>query len=65
MAKGKKTFSDEKWKAWLGYWKEPGITSRRFVLALLLITAIPYIGIFVFIIILLYSLVNSLDRLRK
>ena len=63
----KKTFSDKKKRLskWIDYWQEPQITSRRFVLAVLLITAIPFVGVFVFLVIFLYSLFNSLDRLRK
>lgn len=61
--KKKKTFS--RVKVWLDYWSEPHLTTRRFVLGLLLITAIPFVGCFVFLVLLLYSLFNSLDRLKK
>lgn len=61
MRKQKKTSFNN----WLDYWREPQITTRSFVLLLVMMTAIPFIGIFIFFFLLNYSLVNSIDRLIK
>lgn len=51
------------WYGWRNYWCEPNMTSRRFVILLLLLTAIPFVGVFVFLVVAGYALVNGLDRL--
>ena len=54
---------DLDWDAWRGYWSEPSVTSRGFVLLWLLLASIPFVGVFVFFVILFYCFFNSLDRL--
>jgi hypothetical protein len=52
-------------KKYLDYWKEPKITSRRFVVMICLACSIPYVGIMIFLVILFYSLNRSIKRYKQ
>ena len=65
MGRIKTFFRSKKWKAWLGYWSEPEMTSRKFVLGVALLCAVPYFGVWAFLLFLLYAFFNSLDAVKK
>ena len=61
----RRIFSVKGWTLWKEYWTSPQPASRRFVLFLVLVASIPYFGVLVPIVLIIYSLMNSLEYIQK